>query len=375
MDSPKARPPGEFQWEATLWHELTHVITIQMSKQRVPRWLTEGISVYEEKRARAEWGREMEVEFAGMLNRGETLKVKDLDGAFQNPKTISLAYFEASLLAEHIVNAYGEEGMRKLLRTYGQGLETDQALKAALGTDFDQLQAGFDQALDRQFGDLRRAVALPPGVGDLGRAPAAELRKVAADHPRSYPVQLALARALKRDGRIDEAVQAFERAAALVPLARGKGSPHDEMAAIALERKDRARASSELAALLAVDFNNIDAAREQARLLREDNVADPARLQPVYERIAAIDPYDVEAHVALGRLAMQRNEPEAAALEFRTVIALNPVDRAAAYTDLAESYFKSGKRAEAKKQTLAALEIAPTYERAQELLLKLVDSR
>jgi len=30
---------------------------------------------------------------------------------------------------------------------------------------------------------------------------------------------------------------------------------------------------------------------------------------------------------------------------------------------------------EAKKQTLAALEIAPTYERAQELLLKLADAR
>ena len=58
MDSPQARPPGEFQWEATLWHELAHVITLQMSNQRVPRWLTEGISVYEEKRARPEWGRE-----------------------------------------------------------------------------------------------------------------------------------------------------------------------------------------------------------------------------------------------------------------------------------------------------------------------------
>ena len=68
-----------------------------------------------------------------------------------------------------------------------------------------------------------------------------------------------------------------------------------------------------------------------------------------------------------------RDEAETAAREFRTVIALGPVDRAAAYTDLAESYFKAGKRAEAKKQTLAALEIAPTYERAQELLLKLVD--
>ncbi len=31
MDSPRARPPGEFQWEATLWHELAHVITLQMS--------------------------------------------------------------------------------------------------------------------------------------------------------------------------------------------------------------------------------------------------------------------------------------------------------------------------------------------------------
>ena len=80
----------------------------------------------------------------------------------------------------------------------------------------------------------------------------------------------------------------------------------------------------------------------------------------------------------MGRIALQRTDAasaEAAAREFRTVLALNPVDRAAAHTDLAESYFKIGKKADAKKQTLAALEIAPSYERAQELLLKLVDAR
>src|SRR5204862_7090884 len=102
LDSPRARP-GEFQWEATLWHELAHVITLQMSNQRLPRWLSEGISEYEEKRTRPEWGREMDVEFAGMLNRGETLKLKDLNAAFTNPRTISLAYFQASLLVEDIV--------------------------------------------------------------------------------------------------------------------------------------------------------------------------------------------------------------------------------------------------------------------------------
>jgi Tfp pilus assembly protein PilF len=150
------------------------------------------------------------------------------------------------------------------------------------------------------------------------------------------------------------------------------------MAAIAMDKKDPARAIKEFSAIVENDFDNVEAARQLVTLLRQSNVSignaeGAARLRPVYERIAAIDPFDAEAHATLGRLAMQRNEAEIAGREFRTVIALGPVDRAAAYTDLAESYFKAGKRAEAKKQTLAALEIAPTYERAQELLLKLVD--
>jgi Tfp pilus assembly protein PilF len=153
----------------------------------------------------------------------------------------------------------------------------------------------------------------------------------------------------------------------LLPIAIGKESPHVQMAEIALEKKDPARAISELQAVVATDFDNIEAPRLLAAQLRQANVDDPAKLRPVYERIAAIDPFDAEAHAMLGRMAMQRNEPDVASREFRTVIALNPVDRAAAYTDLAESYFKSGKKAEAKKQTLAALEIAPSYERAQEL--------
>mgnify|MGYP000630559800 CR=1 FL=1 len=43
LDSPRAREPGTFNWQATLWHELAHVFTLQASKQRVPRWLTEGL--------------------------------------------------------------------------------------------------------------------------------------------------------------------------------------------------------------------------------------------------------------------------------------------------------------------------------------------
>jgi Tfp pilus assembly protein PilF len=236
------------------------------------------------------------------------------------------------------------------------------------------MQSGFDQTLDRMFASLKGVLNVPKDA-ELGKMPLEALRAYAAEHPRSYPVQLLLGHQLRKAGQPDEAMQAFERAAALVPLAQGKDSPHAQMAEISLEKSDRMRATTELQALVAVDFDNIEAARKLEQLLRQTGVEDPAKLRPVYERIVAIDPFDAAAHSMLGRLAMQRNAPEEAAREFRAVIALAPVDRAAAYTDLAESYLKSGKKAEAKKQTLAALEIAPSYERAQELLLKLVDGR
>jgi len=375
MDSPKAKP-GEFQWEATLWHELAHVITLQMSNQRLPRWLSEGISTYEEKKARASWARQQDIEFVGLLDRGETIKLTDLNAAFQNPKLISIAYYEASLVVDHIVSTYGDAGLRKLVRAFGLGLDTDGALKATLDTDFERMQVGFDKTLEKMFASLR-GVVNPPKGADLGSMQVEELRALAAQNPRSYPVQLVLGLQLRKAGKPDEAMQAFERAAALLPIAIGKQSPHAQMAEIALEKKDRTRAIAELQALVDADFDNVEAPRQLATLLRQEKIDDPAKLRPVYERIVAIDPFDAEAHAMLGRLAMQRSDAagaDAAAREFRTVLALAPVDRAAAHTDLAEAYFKSGKKVDAKKQTLQALEVAPSYERAQGLLLKLVDS-
>ena len=34
MDSPSARPPGEFNWGGTLWHEFAHVITLQITDHK-----------------------------------------------------------------------------------------------------------------------------------------------------------------------------------------------------------------------------------------------------------------------------------------------------------------------------------------------------
>ena len=98
---------------------------MQLSNQRIPRWLTEGISVFEEKRARPEWGREMEVAFARALDDGQVLKLRELNAGFQNPQTISMAYYEASLLVEHIVEKHGEPALRALVKSFADGIDTE----------------------------------------------------------------------------------------------------------------------------------------------------------------------------------------------------------------------------------------------------------
>ena len=103
------------------------------------------------------------------------------------------------------------------------------------------------------------------------------LRAQAVDHPGSYPVQMALGRALQEAKETDEAVKAYERAAKLIPIPAGKDSPHALIAAIAIEKKDTARAIAELQALVAVDFDNVGAARRLASLM-QDRGHDPATL-------------------------------------------------------------------------------------------------
>src|SRR5262249_10889177 len=101
---------------------------------------------------------------------------------------------------------------------------------------------------------------------------------------------------------------------------------------------------------------------------------DVATLSLAYDRIVSIDPFDAAGHTGLGRIAMKTNDPGTAIREFKVSLAIGPADRASAHCDLGEAYLLGGHGAEAKKEALAALEIAPTFDRAQELLLKAIKS-
>ena len=374
MDSPRAKEPGSFSWQATLWHELAHVVTLQLSNQRVPRWLTEGVSVYEEGLAQPEWGRDMEVPFALALQRGETLKLEDLNAGFTRPETIGLAYYQSSLLVDHIVRAHGDQAIRSLLRAYGEGLEGEAAITQALGVSMDGLQAAFDKSLEGRFASL--VAALPAAKSkedpDRGEGGLSALKEAAAENPGSYTAQLALGRALAAAGDA-AAFEPLQRAAALVPMATGPESPHAVMARLAEKLGDAPRAIRAYLALLEHDHTAIAAARQL--LAVAEKAGDRAASQRALDRIIALDPFDAQAHMAAGRHALERRDPATAAREFRAALAAGVQDKATAHHELGESYLLAGRVAEAKAEALAALEIAPTFEGAQDLLLRTVEGK
>ncbi len=373
LDSPRAKPPGDFSWQSTLWHELTHVITLQMSNQRVPRWLTEGISVYEEGRQRPAWGRDMEVPFAIALGRGQTLKLRDLNSGFTKSETIALAYYEASLVVDHILTTHGEEALRRLVRIYGEGVEGEAAISKALGVTIDQLQASFDKMLDQRFGAVRTAVRdLAKPAEDRSTGDVAALKTAAADNSGSYRAQLLYGAALAKQGD-KAAFEPLEKAAALVPMAIGPESPHAIMGQLAEKLNDPARAIKEYTQLLEYDHTAIDAARRLADLGTKAN--DPKVTALGSQRIVELDPFDSTGHVGLGQVALKTRDAATAIREFTVALSIGPPDRASAHCDLAESYLAAGRPADAKREALAALEIAPSFERAQDLLLKAIDGK
>jgi tetratricopeptide (TPR) repeat protein len=364
MDAPRARPPGEFSWQATQWHEMAHVYSLQLSNYKVPRWLTEGISVYEEYRRNPAWGRELTLEFAAALGRGKTFGVKGLSDAFKNPENFSLAYFEASLAVEHLANLNGDAGIRTLLRAYAEGANDADAFSRAFGRNMDAVETSYKAFIEQRYGALREAMKAPPNQVDAEDVAGLKARAAAA--PGNFVSQLTLGQALLRTGDTAGARTALERAAQLAPQASGDASPHALLAQIAEKDGDDTRARKELRALLTYDHTNVNAARKMAALSAGKSADDEDFALRI---VTDLDPHDAGAHAVLGRRLLAKSDFAGALVEFQATIALGPTNLAEAHADLAEAYLKLGRRDEARKSALAALKEAPTFARAQDLLL------
>jgi tetratricopeptide (TPR) repeat protein len=369
MDSPSARPRGRFHWASTLWHELAHVVTLSLSGNRVPRWLTEGISMMEERLAGPGWGDPITIQFVEAWRAGRLLPIRDLNSGFirpDSPEQVAISYLQAGRLCDFLLAEYGLPKLRRLLRAYGEGLETEEAFRQALGKSVEDVDQAFRSDLAREMEPLARALERPPAVEGETSAMEAAL----AATPANFYLNFSLASRYYEHKRLEEAIPLLRRAIASFPWAVEESGPYGLLVEIltTLQREEEAvQVLSEWwqrSPLLAAN------ALRLARRLISTGRAQEAL--PILEQALYADPLSPELHRRLGELYLEMDRPPAAVREFRALLALNPSDQAEAHYLLAEALLRHGDRENARREVLLALEIAPGFEEAQRLLLKVV---
>ncbi len=376
IDSPQARERGAFNWGSTLWHELAHVVTLGVSKNRVPRWLTEGISVHEERRARPGWGDDLSLEFLLAFKQGEVLPLRDLNNGFVRPKhpgQVSLSYYQASLVVEQIEARHGIAGLRNLLKAYGEGASTETAFETALGRTVDQVDEEFQAALKTRLTRPASVIFVAEATESRDRPPQPETR-VSLEariekNDDDFVAHALLGRLNHREKRPDDALRHLERAARLWPESAGDESPYFPIAEIKQARGDNDGAIEALQALIARNESH-DAARTRLAVLLEAR-GKLAEALAVLESSVFIYPFDPGLHDRRAALATKLQRTAVLRDARRAIVELDPVDKAEAYFQLALADLEARDKTAARRSVLRALEIAPRFGRAQELLLKI----
>ena len=377
IDSPSARPIGEFNWGSTLWHEIAHTFTLGTTDFRVPRWVSEGLSVYEERRARPSWGDDVSASFLIAHLRGQLLPVSRITDGFVRPsypEQVIHSYFQASLVFELIDRDYGFEAILGLLDGYKNGLSTAATFAAVLGVDLEDFDESFNAYIEEMFEmpllGLRPALDDEGGHDPRATAPPGALKSATEANPDDFLAQLAYGTALLDEERFDEAVLHLEAAKRLFPQYAELDSPYWYLAMIAKERGDTRRAAEELAALTAINEKHYRANVELSTLY--ETLGDAEAAAEALERVIHIYPLEIPMHQRLAELYGSIGDHSLAVRERRAVVGLAPVDMAEALYLQARGEFDAGDLVAARRSIFGALEIAPGYPVAQELLLTII---
>lgn len=359
-------------WESVLWHEFCHVVTLQLTKNKMPRWLSEGISVYEESQVDPARGMRINSRYRTMILGEDLVPVGSLSAAFLSPKTpehMQLAYLESSLVVEFIINRFGHDHLRGVLRDLRDGAEINAALAKNVAP-LAQLEKDF-AAFARE-----RATQLAPKLDWEKPAPelmlpagTAELAAWEQQHPDNYWAMLLHARQFIEAQKWAEARDVLARVTELYPSQKGSDSAHRPLVAALHSLGDTAAERAALTRWAAIDDEAPDA---YLRLMELAAAAQdwPATVKNV-ERYLAVNPLVAPPYRYLAQASAATGDVPAAIAAWRTLLQLDPPDAADAHFQLAQLLHRHGDAAEARRQTLLALEETPRFRAALKLLLEL----
>jgi tetratricopeptide (TPR) repeat protein len=172
---------------------------------------------------------------------------------------------------------------------------------------------------------------------------------------------------------LDKAIAAFSSAVAMYPEYSDGDNAYEPLAEAYLKKGDKTAATNTLKKYLSYSELSFPSYVKLAELLQESG--DRAGAARALEGAMYVRPMDLQGHTKLGALLLELKQHSGAAREYETLLALKTPDRATAYYLLAQAYLGEGKRLEARKAVLSALDIAPLYEPAQQLLIEISKAR
>jgi len=342
-----------FNWGMVLTHELAHVFAIQLSRSRVPRWFTEGLSEVETMRLRPEWTRHDDPALYAALRSGELPTLLSLSNAFVTARgdEAARAYAHAAVAVDFLERRFGFAALREALVAFGRGEAEAAVLAKMTGLSAEALEREFRAELARRFARYDKQYTPPPPVRP-GAAPAAAKTATARDWASRGLGAL-------RVGDLAEATKALERARA-VPQ-----PPPDEQAdtlflagEIALARRDADAAVAAFEGLLvgppALDGYEVRVRLGLAEIHRKKSAAAEAHLRRAIE----LDPSRLEPHALLAELYKSQQRTPDRLVELAAAVHLDPqTDGVAKEVVLGEA--KAGKSARVVELAPIAIFIDP----------------
>ena len=364
VNSPTTR---QANWESVLWHEFCHTITLKMTRNRIPRWLSEGISVYEEIEENSSWGRRMSLDYRERILDRKMQKISEMSAAFiqaQTDEDVQFAYFQSYLVVKFIFDIYGAEAMQKVLQDLGKGINTDEALESHVAPL---------EYLNRSFAVWAKETA----------------QQVGGDYQLSKPETL-LEQALSAINPDDDYQKALEEAAKLIDEEDWEGAR--EALEIIVERAGYLPGEDNAHGMLAYVYQKLDESEKELETLMKIAAQDAHHLDAMKRLMAlALDAEDWKslkrwsnAWLAINPLAEtpwrglfeaeeNLNDSVGAVAAGEALVHLEPHDIASIHYRIAKQLIKSNKKS-AHRQVLMALEEAPRYRDAYILLKELNQS-
>ena len=381
-------------WQEIVWHEFMHVITLQMTNNRMPRWLSEGISVWEEREGRSYWGRSQGLDLVRAAKDEKLLHVKDLNSGFSGARDnadLGFAYFQSYLVVDYISEEYGFDKLLELIDQYAVVKDESDRFDEVFQLTLDQFDNGFRSWINQRVEEINVYVHsedVPDegeghghGVRENSSAILAELYNNASlkqhmsarieENPRDFQAHLQLGIVLFKEEDYEQAKFHLITANDMLPSYTGYPSP----ALVLSQIYDREENQQEQLHWLEILLQNLQHDYESAIVLAEQALKNEQfeRAEYYIDRAIQVDPYRSSVHELKARYADRVGDSGLAVTEYEVLLKLEINDPVEARTDLAEAYLNNGQIDEARQSVLYALEVAPSYRRAQEVLLQSIN--